>query len=459
MNKEALNKLVKVLGEENVLTSKEDLLCYSYDAAADIELESPDAVVIPENKDQVADIVKIASEYKIPLYTRGAGTNLSGGAIPVKKGIVVSMLNMNHIIEIDEENLTARVQPGVVIQSLLDEVEKYGLMYPPDPGTVKTATMGGSVAECAGGLRGLKYGVTKDYIMSLEVVLADGNIVNYGGKTVKNVSGYNLVSLFIGSEGTLGIITEILVKLVPIPSHKISMMAVYKDLNKAAETVSKIIANKIIPSTIEIIDKVTVNTIEDYLKIGLPIDAEAILLIEVDGIKEAVTYEADKVKDICTECEAAEIQTAKSEEERDRLWEARRAALPALVRLKPTTILEDATVPRSHIPDMIKIIRQIADKYNIMIGTFGHAGDGNLHPTILTNENNPEEMERVHKAIDEIFYSALDLGGTLSGEHGIGLAKAKYLNKQFNEAEINMFKKIKNVFDPENILNPGKILA
>lgn len=459
MLQNVIDQLVEFLGEEKVLTQKEDLICYAYDATADLAPQLPWVVVCPSNRDEVVGIMKIAAKNKVPIYTRGAGTNLSGGTVPQMNGIVVSMLEMNKILEIDADNLTATVEPGVVIQWLLDEAEKYGLMYPPDPGTVKTATMGGSVAECSGGLRGLKYGVTKDYVMGIEAVLADGSVVEFGGKTMKNVSGYNMVSLFTGSEGTLGIITKIIVRLVPIPEYRYAMMAVYSDLDKAANTIKEIIAHKIIPCTLEIMDNITVRTVEDYLKIGLPVDAQAILLIEMDGMKESVIREAEQARELCIECGADDVRVAKDDEERDRLWEARRAALPALVRARPTTILEDATVPRSRIPEMIRAITGIAEKYGIAIGTFGHAGDGNLHPTILTDESNTEEMERVHKAIGEIFETAISLGGTLSGEHGIGISKAGYMKLQFSETELELLKRIKAAFDPNNLLNPGKIFV
>jgi len=457
MFKEVIDECIRIVGQECVLTEKEDLLCYSYDATPDSELMLPDVVVAPNSRKEVVEIVKLANKNNIPIYTRGGGTNLSGGTIPVQKGIVLSTLNMNKILEIDRENLTATVEPGVVIQTLLDAVSEFGLLYPPDPGTVQTATLGGSVAECSGGLRGLKYGVTKDYVMGMEVVLADGNVLKLGGKTVKNVTGYDLVSLFIGSEGTLAVITEITLKLIPIPEYRQSMMAVFMDLDKAANTIREIIANKVIPATLEIMDNVTIRTVENYKKIGLPIDAEAILLIEVDGVKEAALKEGQIVQEICKHCGAEEIRIAANDVEREELWAARRAALPALVRIKPTTILEDATVPRSRIPEMIKKLREISLKYDVMIGTFGHAGDGNLHPTILTDENDSDEMDRVHQAIDEIFAEALKLGGTLSGEHGIGMAKAKYLEWEMGRPGIEAMRKIKEALDPRYILNPGKI--
>lgn len=455
---ETLRELIQVLGQENVLTEKEDLMTYSYDATAAMNRVLPDVVVSPANTEQVAEVVKIANKYQTPIYPRGSGTNLSGGTIPVQKGIVMSMLNMNQILEVDDENLTARVQPGVIIQDLNNAAVEHGLFYPPDPGTVDTATMGGSVSESSGGLRGLKYGVTKNYVMGMKLVRANGDIIKWGGKTVKNVSGYDLTALFTGAEGTLGIITEILVKLIPAPETRKSILGVFDDIDKAGRAISAIIRNKVIPATLEIMDNMTIRTVENFAHAGLPVDAEAILLCEVDGYKEAVEREATLVERILAEEGATEVKLAKDDKERDQIWFARRNALPALAQLKPTTVLEDATVPRSKIPDMIKAIRRIATKYNLTIGTFGHAGDGNLHPTILTDVRDTEEMVRVEKAVDEIFEVAISLGGTLSGEHGIGMAKAKYLPLEFGEAGVALLRDIKEALDPNYILNPGKMV-
>ncbi|SHI26590.1 FAD-binding oxidoreductase [Desulfosporosinus lacus] len=456
--REVLEELVRVLGREYVLTEQEDLLTYAYDATAAMKHHKPDVVVAPLTTEQVADVVKIALRYRVPIYTRGSGTNLSGGTIPIEGGMVLSMLHLNKILEVDQDNLTATVQPGVIIQALNDEAAKHGLLYPPDPGTVTTATMGGSVSECSGGLRGLKYGVTKHYIMGLQMVLANGEVTRWGGKTVKNVTGYDLVALFTGAEGTLGIITEIIVKLIPAPEARKSMLAVFDDVDKAGRAIAAIIRNKVIPATLEILDNVTIQTVENFVHAGLPMDAEAVLLCEVDGYKEVVQREAVLVERILKEEGAVQLKIAKDDKERDLLWLARRSALPALAQKRPTTVLEDATVPRSKIPDMLKAIRSIATKHNLQIATFGHAGDGNLHPTILTDERDAEEMKRVHLAVDEIFETALALGGTLSGEHGIGIAKMKYLDREFGKAGVAALRRIKKALDPYYLLNPGKIV-
>ncbi|HHW42763.1 MAG TPA: FAD-binding protein [Desulfotomaculum sp.] len=454
---QAIEALRRELGAENVVTGPEDLLCYSFDATPDLPEGKPDAVVTPENTGQVVKVVKIARQYGLPVYPRGSGTNLSGGTVPIKGGIVLTTVKMNRIIEVDPSNLTATVQPGVIIQDLNDAVAPYGLIYPPDPGTVATATMGGSVAECSGGLRGLKYGVTRHYVMGVEVVLADGEVVRYGGKTVKNVTGYDMVRLFVGSEGTLGIITEIIVRLIPAPEARESILAGFGSLADAGNAVVGIIEKKVIPATMEIMDRVTVETVENFAHVGLPTDVAAVLLIEVDGIPEVVKSEAAIVREIIAKNNGW-VKTAASEAERDGLWAARRAALPALARRKPTTILEDATVPRSKITEMLLAVEEIGKRHNLIIGTFGHAGDGNLHPTILADGRNAEEMERVRAAVDEIFRAALSLGGTLTGEHGIGMAKMRFLPWEMGDAGVKVLRRIKQALDPDNLLNPGKMV-
>lgn len=453
-----IKRLEDIVGKNNVLTKKTDLVTYSYDATADMESRLPDVVVMPATTAAVQKIVLLAKEKKLAIYPRGAGTNLSGGTIPLKKGIVLSFQKMDKILEVDQENLTATVQAGVVIQALNDAVAPFGLIYPPDPGTVTTATMGGSVAECAGGLRGLKYGVTKHYVMGMETVLASGEIFRFGGKTVKNVTAYDFASLFVGSEGTLGIITEIIVKLIPAPKYRKAMLAFFDRLEDAGNAVTGIIKAYVIPATLEIMDRVTIRAVENYAKVGLPMDVEALLLIEVDGgSQDLVEAEAEAVLKVITE-NNGEVKLAKSDNERDQLWAARRAALPALAQLSPTTVLEDATVPRNRITEMLIAVQNISEKYQLTIGTFGHAGDGNLHPTILADARNREEMERVHQAVDEIFATALALGGTLSGEHGIGLAKMKYLKDELNESGMNLMRRLKEALDPDYMLNPGKMV-
>lgn len=458
IDKTIIQELERIVGEKNVLTRKVDLVTYSYDATADMPKHIPDVVVMPTATEEVQRIVNLAQEKRLAIYPRGAGTNLSGGTIPLKKGIVMSFQRMNKILEVDADNLTATVQPGVVIQDLNNAVAPHGLIYPPDPGTVTTATMGGSVAENSGGLRGLKYGVTKHYVMGLEVVLANGDKVRFGGKTVKNVTAYDFANLFVGSEGTLGIVTEITAKLIPGPKYRRSMMALFKKLEDAGNTVTGIIKSQVIPATLEIMDRKTIETVENYAKVGLPTDVEALLLIEVDGMaEEVVEREAQAVAKVVKE-NSGDLKLAASDAERDQLWAARRAALPALAQLSPTVVLEDATVPRTRITDMLVACQKIAEKYNLKMGTFGHAGDGNLHPTILADANNKEEMERVHKAVDDIFATALSFGGTLTGEHGIGIAKMRYLGDEIGQSGLRMMRSVKEALDPNYILNPGKMV-
>lgn len=458
MEKQQIDALKKIVGDEHVLTSVEDLHCYSYDATPGFS-HMPDVVVKPATTEEVAKVLALANTGKIPVYTRGSGTNLSAGTVPTKGGIVLLMTRMDKLIEIDTENLVAVAEPGLIVSDLNKAVEAYGLIYPPDPGTVTTATLGGTVSENAGGLRGLKYGVTKHYVMGLEVVLATGQVMHVGGKNVKDVSGYDMTKLFTGAEGTLGVITRIIVKLVPAPEAKKSMMAIFKNLDNAGKAIAAIIAAKIIPATLEIMDNPTIRTVEDYAKVGLPVDAEAVLLIEVDGIPEVVEKEAAKVMEVLKANQADEVKMAKDAAERDKLWAARRAALPALAKLRPTTFVEDATVPRNKVPDMIRAVNETAQKYNVTIGTFGHAGDGNMHPTIVCDIRDKEEMDRVYKAMDEIFSTAIKLGGTLSGEHGIGLGKLKYMEDQFGPVTLEAMKNIKRALDPNLILNPGKLVG
>jgi glycolate oxidase len=453
-----IEALQNIVGARHVLARKVDRVTYSYDATADLPRRIPEVVVMPESSAEIQGIVKLAQAHRVAIYARGAGTNLSGGTIPLAGGIVLSFQRLNRILEIDAENLTATVQPGVVIQELNAAVAPHGLLYPPDPGTVETATMGGSVAENSGGLRGLKYGVTKHYVMGMEVVLANGDKVRFGGKTVKNVTGYEFASLFVGSEGTLGLITEITVKLIPAPRFRRTLLATFDSIEDAGDTVAGIIKAQVIPATLEILDRKTIETVENYAHIGLPTGAEALLLIEVDGMAEAVVErEAEAVIETVARNHGA-LRRAKSDAERDQFWAARRAALPALASLNNTVVLEDATVPRSRITEMLLACAAIGRKYNLVLGTFGHAGDGNLHPTILADKNNGDEMARVHRAVEEIFATALGLGGTLSGEHGIGIAKMRFLGNELGESGLNLMRTIKDALDPHGILNPGKLV-
>jgi glycolate oxidase len=456
MDEQLIKELKAIVGEQWVLTEKEDLICYGYDATPGF-FKLPDVIVQPANTDEISRILHIANREKIPVYTRGSGTNLSAGAVPMEGGIVLFTARLNKIIEIDSLERVAVVEPAVVVQELNTAVEKLGLLYPPDPGTVTTASIGGTVAENSGGLRGLKYGVTKHYVTGLQAVLANGEIVEFGGR-MSRASGYDMVMLLTGSEGTLGIITKIIVRLVPVPAHRKSMMAIFTNLEGAGKSIAEIISHKIIPATLEVMDNYTIRAVESFAKLGLPVDAEAIILAEVDGDFDTVEQDAAKMEKVLRD-NGAEVKVAKSAQERDQVWAARRAALPSLAKLRPSTFCEDATVPRSKVPDMMRAVIKIAEKYNVQIGTFGHAGDGNLHPTIVTDLRDKAEMERVYKAMDEIFLTALEMGGTLSGEHGIGLGKLKYMPNQFGEVGMSVMRSVKRALDPNNTLNPGKLLG
>jgi glycolate oxidase len=455
---EIREKLIQIISDKNYEDSMAARLVYSYDATPNFQ-SLPDAIVSPRNTKEVSEIVKICNEHRIPIVPRGSGTNLCAGTCPTEGGIVLLFKHMNKILEIDEENLTAIVQPGLITIDFIKAVEEKGLFYPPDPSSMKISTIGGNINENSGGLRGLKYGVTRDYVMGLEVVLASGDIIRTGGKLAKDVAGYDLTRLIVGSEGTLGIVTEAILKLIPMPETKKTMLSLYQDMEKAAQTVSKIIASKIIPTTLEFLDQPTLKVVEDFAQIGLPVDVKAVLLIEQDGPKEVVERDIKKIEEICRAENAISVTVAQSQAEADALTTARRSALSALARLKPTTILEDATVPRSQIANMVKAINDISKKYNVDICTFGHAGDGNLHPTCLTDARDHEEMQRVEKALEEIFQKAIDLGGTITGEHGVGAMKAPYLELKLGETGINAMRLIKDALDPNNIMNPGKVFA
>ena len=457
MDKTFINELTDIVGPAHTLTDRESLACYKYDSTPELE-SLPAAVVLPSNGEEVSRIMGLCHDAGVSVTARGSGTNLSGGSLACQGGVVMQTSRMNRILEIDEENLTATVEPGVITSTLHREVEAIGLFYPPDPGSMHISTMGGNVAENSGGLRGLKYGVTSDYVMGLKTVLANGELLKSGGKAVKNVAGYNLNDLLVSSEGTLGIFTEIMVKLIPRPQTKKTMLVHFPALEQAALTVSHIIAARIIPATLEFLDKITIKCVEDYAHVGLPLDVEAVLLIEVDGHPAQVEDDAASIRTICEKHRCSYFQTAATAEEALKLATARRVALSALARSKPTTILEDATVPRSCIAPMVQMIQDTAAKYKLIIGTFGHAGDGNLHPTCLTDERDKDEIARAHAAFAEIFDAAIGMGGTITGEHGVGIAKKKYLPKLVGEAGITVMRGIKSAFDAKGILNPGKII-
>ncbi|MGE5673914.1 MAG: FAD-linked oxidase C-terminal domain-containing protein, partial [Mycobacterium leprae] len=454
----AFRELKAIVGEKWCLESPRDLMAYSYDATP-LYQSAPDAVVLPGNTEELQAIMRVLYANRIPVVPRGSGSNLSAGTVPTSGGVVVPLNRLNQIREVDHENLTATVEPGVITAAFHKEVESLGLFYPPDPGSMIISTLGGNVAECSGGLRGLKYGVTKDYVVGLKAVLADGRLLEMGGKSAKDVAGYDLVKLFVGSEGTLGLITEATMKLIPLPETRRTMLALFPDLTGAARAVSRTIASRIIPATLEFLDNPTIRVVEEFARIGLPVDAGALLLIQQDGPESLCERDIARIASICKEEGAFETRLAQTEAEENALMAARRSALTALARKKPTTVLEDATVPRARLAEMVEQVNVIARKYSLDICTFGHAGDGNLHPTCLTDERDHEEIERVEAAFAEIFDAAIKLGGTITGEHGVGEAKAGYLEWKVGSTGIEVMKSVKAAFDPHQILNPGKMFA
>jgi len=455
VDKSIIQRIRNIVGKENVAEDKETRICYSYDATNLRYL--PDLIVFPFNREQISAILKLANEARFPVIPRGAGTGFTGGTLPVEGGVVLVLTKMNRVLQIDPENLVAVVEPGVVTYHLQQEVEKIGLFYPPDPASLKSSTIGGNVAECAGGPRAVKYGVTKDYVLGLEVVLPTGEIITTGVQTVKSVVGYDLTKLLVGSEGTLGIITKIILRLLPLPKAKRTMLAMFPDIEAAATTVSQIISSRIIPATLEFMDNATIRCVEDYLHMGLPVEAGALLIIEVDGAPEVLNGEVGEIQKICQANRAIETKVAKDDKEAEELWKARRAVSSAVVKLNPTKINEDVTVPRSKVANLLRQMEAISKKHNLIIVNFGHAGDGNIHVNVLIDRRKPGEEERAHVAVKEIFEATLGLGGTLSGEHGIGITKAPYLAMELGDMGLKVMKRIKQSFDPNNILNPGKI--
>ena len=451
-----LNDLATQLKSTQILTQPEDLSVYAYDGTATLH-QMPACVVMAENTEQVVHTLKTALKHNVPVVTRGSGTGLSGGAVPTLGCIVLCVARMNRILEVDTRNLTLTTEPGVITQKIFEAATAEGLFYPPDPGSMKISTIGGNVANNSGGLRGLKYGVTRDYVMALEVVLPDGRILKTGTKCVKDVAGFTLKDLFIGSEGTLGVITQITLKLIPPPQAKKTMLALYNTMEDAAETISAIIRNKIVPCTLEFLDSVTAKCVEDYAHVGLPTNVGAVLLMEVDGHPTAVDEQAEQIIALAKAHHATDIRLATDNAEALQLATARRSALSALAQLAPTVFLEDVTVPRSELAKMVAYVQETARRHNVKVGTFGHMGDGNLHPTFLTDERNKKEIHRVELALKDVAEYAVKLGGTITGEHGVGLAKKPFLPDALGPVAMDIMRQIKKSFDPSGILNPGKI--
>ena len=457
IDQSVVKELEKIVGAANVSIAESDRITHSYDATKEQFL--PDVVVYAENTEEVRKIAQLANTRKIPILPRGAGSGFTGGTLPVHGGIVLVLTRMNKIIEIDSDNLIAVVEPGVVTADLQREVEKQGLFYPPDPASKEFSTLGGNVAECAGGPRCVKYGVTKDFIMGLQVVTPHGDVLRTGGRTLKNVVGYDLTKLFVGSEGTLGIVTEITLKLIPKPEAKKTLLVQFQTIEGAARAVSTIISAKIIPTTLEFLDAATINCIRDISPIPLPEDCSALLIIEVDGDPLLIEKQVKKILDVVEPLGVVDVKVAASHEESEQIWQVRRNVSPSLRKINPDKFNEDIVVPRSKVPDMIRALENLAQQYNVPIVNFGHAGDGNIHVNVMVDLKEPGMEKKVHEVMDKIFAAAVELKGSLSGEHGIGTSKARYLSMELDPATIAYMRSVKHAFDPNNILNPGKIFT
>ena len=456
MNENLIQRIKDIVGKDGVLTEPEDLAAYSYDGT--FEEHSPDLVVLPRTTQQVSKLIMLASEESIPVVPRGMASGLAAASVPFSGGIALSMTRMNQILEIDKLNSTVHVEAGIVTADLQSAVEKQGLFYPPDPSSIRHSTIGGNIACNAGGPRCLKYGVTGDYVLGMTVVLADGNVLKTGGKSIKDVAGYDLNSLFTGSEGTLGVITEALLKLISKPKFTQTALAEFNTLDDSAKAVNAILSEGLLPATLELMDETAINCIEQAMHLGLPLDVEALLLMETDGADDlSVKREMTAATRICRDCGAREVKIAQTEGERAKLWKARRSVSPSLARKAPNKLGEDITVPRSAIPEAIRKLKEISARYELPIVIFGHAGDGNLHPNILFDKRDPVQWEKVNQIVAEEFELALSLGGTLTGEHGIGTLKRPFLQGALGDVSMDIQRRIKATMDPKNILNPGKV--
>jgi len=446
-----------LVGDANIYSDKAHLIAYSYDATR--TRFEPDAVLFPRNEDDVSKILKYCNEHRIVIVPRGAGSGFTGGALPSSGGIVLAMeKHMNKILEIDMKNMVAIVQPGVVNMDLQNAVEAVGLFYPPDPASQDYSTLGGNVSENAGGMRAAKYGITKDYVMATRAVLPNGDLIKAGKRTIKDVAGYNISGILIASEGTLAVLTEITLKLIPKPKLTKTAMGIFPTVNDAMEAVYKTMASGITPVAMEFLDNLTIRAVEQTFHKGLPIDAGALLVTDVDGnLEDDLDFQLSKIEEVFKENGCTEFRRAKDDAEAKDIWFARRNASPALSVYGSKKLNEDVTVPRAVLPELLEKFYAIADKYQINIPCFGHTGDGNVHTNVMVDGKDPEQVKIAYQAIEEVFQATIDLGGTLSGEHGIGLAKAPYMRMAFSEEEMNLFKSIKMAFDPNNILNPSKM--
>jgi glycolate oxidase len=449
--------LREIVGKENVYSDKAHLIAYSYDATR--TRFEPDAVVFPRHEEDVSRILVYCNHHGIVITPRGAGSGFTGGALPTNGGITLAMeKHMNKILEIDMENMVAVVQPGVINMDLQKAVEEVGLFYPPDPASEEYSTLGGNVSENAGGMRAAKYGITKDYVMALRAVRPNGDIIRAGKRTIKDVAGYNIAGILIASEGTLAVLTEITVKLIPKPKFTKAYMGIFPSVDDAMNAVFKSLAAGANPVAMEFMDSLVVQALKEKLGVALPEDAGALLIGDVDGnVEQEVAFQLEILERSFKENGAQEFVIAHNAQERDKLWFARRNASPSITIFGSKKLNEDISVPRSMLPEALKRIYEIGDRYDFKVPCFGHAGDGNIHVNVMVDGTDEKQLEDGHKAIEEIFELVVDMGGTLSGEHGIGTSKAPFMNIAFNDAEIDLFKSIKQAFDPNNILNPGKM--
>ncbi len=450
-----LDQLRAIVGEESVLTTPEDLLLYEYDASLD--MARPEAIVLPGSAEEVAAVVKSCNRQEIPFTARGAGTNLSGGSVPCRGGLVIVTTRLKRIVEIDIPNQRAIVEPGLSNLDLQKALARHGYLYAPDPASQKVSTLGGNVGENSGGPHCLKYGVTTNHVLGLEVVLPDGEIVQLGG-VAPDTPGYDLVGLQVGAEGTLGIVTKVMVRIMPQPEAIKTVLVIFDDLETAGRAVSAIVATGIIPAALEMMDKIIIQAVEAKMKAGYPLDAEVVLIIELDGLKDDLERVAGEIMDICWAVGAHEVKAARTQAERDQLWAGRRGAFGAVGSVRPNYLVCDGTVPRTELPQVLRRVADIGRKYGLAIANVFHAGDGNLHPLILFDARHEGEEEKVRQAGAEILAACAEAGGTISGEHGIGLEKISALDLIFSPQDIEAMRRVKEVFDPQNLCNPGKIL-
>ncbi|CCK80449.1 FAD-binding oxidoreductase [Desulfobacula toluolica] len=450
-------QLQKISGKQNCTREKEDLLCYAYDSTGTCFL--PDAVIFPGSEKEVSRILKFASKERLIVVPRGTGSGMTGGAVPVKGGLVLVTTRMNKIFDVDENNLIVRVQPGVIVADIHKIAEQKGLFYPPDPSSSSVCTIGGNIGECAGGPKAVKYGVTRDYVLGLRAVLPSGEVIQTGVSTAKGVAGYDLTRLIVGSEGTLAVVTEITLKLLPKPDAVKTMAVFFDSMQMAAKTVSNIMREAVVPRCVEYLDEACLHLVQESLSFELPRGIKALLIIELDGDMADVEKDAKKIKELCLSYGAMEVMVAKDQTEAQKLWDARKALSPVLYKIATNKINEDIVVPIDKIPEMVQVTQDLQKKFGLKVVSFGHAGDGNIHCNIMYHKADKDESKRAQKAVDELFEATLNLGGTITGEHGVGITKIKYLPMEIGTTQIELMKGIKKVFDPQNILNPGKIFC